>query len=131
MDRTRARGGSGITDLEGGREKRVEEEETIDAGISTTMVGWIQRGIGRASKGMRESASNHEFNAFYDVHGPSFTVRVDRFPTVSTLVLTSARNHGGSYRFFVRCSFFSNVCLRSFQFTRFRAKLPKHYCWPG
>lgn len=34
-------------DLEGGREKRVKEEETIDVGISTTMVGWIQRGIGR------------------------------------------------------------------------------------
>lgn len=101
---------SGITDLEGGREKRVKKKKkrSMPGYRRRWRVGYKEESD--ASKGMRESASNHEFNAFYDVHEPSFTVRVDRFPTVRTLVPSSARNHGGSYRFFVRC-FFSQTCV--------------------
>ena len=71
---------SGITDLEGGREKRVKKKKkrSMPGYRRRWRVGYKEESD--ASKGMRESASNHEFNAFYDVHEPSFTVRVDRFP---------------------------------------------------
>lgn len=78
---------------------------------------------------MRESAPNHEFNAFYDVYGPSFA-GVDRFPTVSTLAPRSARIVAVLIAF-SSVAPFSLTCVydrRSFHFTRFRGKPPKHYC---
>mgnify|MGYP004573388129 CR=1 FL=1 len=76
---------------------------------------------------MRESASNHEFNAFYQIHGPSFA-GVDHFPTVSIMLDSRSARIVAVLIAFSSVAPFSSTCVhdrRSFHFTRFHGKL-KH-----